>query len=68
MEEEREELNPNAMTAEQAALLFSKLARRRVEVEQIQADIDAGAPTDESGRLNVLTYAAWLLKEMNRDD
>lgn len=68
MEEEREELNPNAMTAKQAALLFSKLARRRVEVEQIQADIDASAPTDESGRLNVLTYAAWLLREMNRAD
>ena len=48
MEEEREELNPNAMTAEQAALLFSKLTRRRVEVEQVQADIDAGAPTDEN--------------------
>lgn len=68
MEEEREELNPNAMTAKQAALLFSKLARRRVEVEQVQADIDAGVPTDESGRLNVLSYAAWLLKEMNRGD
>ena len=68
MEEEREELDPNSMTAKQAALLFSKLARRRIPAEQVQADIDAGAPTDENGRLNVLTYAAWLLKEMNRGD
>ena len=68
MEEEREELNPNAMTAEQAALLFSKLTRRRIPVEQVRTDIDAGAPTDEAGRLNVLTYTAWLLKEMNRGD
>ena len=56
------------MKTEQAALLFSKLARRRVDLEQIHADINAGAPTDENGRLNVLTYAAWLLKEMNRGD
>ena len=68
MEGEREELNPNAMTAEQAALLFSKLSRQRVPVEQIQADIEAGVPTDADGRLSVLAYAAWLLKEMNRGD
>ena len=68
MDGEREELNPNAMTAEQAALLFSKLSRQRVPVEQIQADIEAGAPTDAEGRLSVLAYAAWMLKETNRGD
>ena len=68
MDGEREELNPNAMTAEQAAMLFAKLSRRRVPVEQIHADIEAGAPTDLDGRLSVLNYAAWLLKEMNRGD
>ena len=66
MDGEREELNPNAMTSEQAALLLSKLSRRRVPVEQVEADIEAGVPTDSDGRVSVLGYAAWLLKEMNR--
>lgn len=68
MESNNERLNPNAMTAEQAAALFSKLRRRKVPVAEIEADIAAGAPTNEAGRLNVLTYAAWILKEAGRGE
>jgi hypothetical protein len=67
MEDRNEELNPTAMTAEQTAALFSKLRRRKVAVAEIEADIVAGAPTNDAGRLNVLTYAAWILKESGRD-
>lgn len=35
----------------------------------IQADIDAGAPTNTDGSINLVHYAAWLVKEMSgRDD
>lgn len=66
MDGPKEELNPNAMTAEQTAAVFSKLRRKKVDVGEIEADIAAGAPTDAAGRLNLLTYTAWILKEAGR--
>ncbi|TWU61969.1 hypothetical protein [Crateriforma conspicua] len=68
MEGSNEELNPNAMTVEQTAALFSKLRRRRVPVAEIEADIEAGAPTNGAGHLNLLTYTAWMLKEAGRGE
>ena len=68
MEGSNEELNPNAMTAEQMAAMFSKLRRRKVPVAEIEADIDSGAPTNGAGRLNLLTYTAWMLKEAGRGE
>ncbi len=68
MEGSNEELNPNAMTAEQTATLFSKLRRRRVPVAEVEADIEAGAPTNAAGRLNLLAYTAWMLKEAGRGE
>jgi hypothetical protein len=68
MEGSNEELNPNAMTAEQTAAMFSKLRRRRVPVAEIEADVEAGAPTNDAGRLNLLTYTAWMLKEAGRGE
>jgi len=35
-----------------------------VMVEQVQADIDAGAPVGAGGRMNLMHYAAWLLREV----
>ncbi|QEG02332.1 hypothetical protein Mal15_64190 [Stieleria maiorica] len=68
MEGSNEELNPNAMTAEQTAALFSKLRQRKVPVAEIEADIEAGAPTNAAGRLNLLNYTAWMLKEAGRGE
>ena len=68
MEGSNEELNPNAMTAEQTAALFSKLRRRRVPIAEIEADIEDGAPTNGADRLNLLTYSAWMLKEAGRGE
>ena len=30
----------------------------------LQADIDDGAPTNPDGTMNLVQYAAWLVKEM----
>ena len=68
MEGNNADLNPNAMTAEQTAALFSKLRRRKVPVAEIEADVEAGAPTNAVGRLNLLTYTAWMLKEAGRGE
>ena len=59
-------LDPNRLTVEQAAKLLSAAAKLRVPAEQIAADLDAGAPRNPDGTINLMHYAAWLVKEMGR--
>ena len=59
-------LDPNRLTVEQAAKLLSAAAKMRVPVEQIAADLNAGAPRNPDGTINLMHYAAWLVKEMGR--
>lgn len=59
-------LDPNRLTVEQAAKLLSAAAKLRVPAEQIAADLDAGAPRNPNGTINLMHYAAWLVKEMGR--
>lgn len=62
-------LNPSAMYVADAARLLSAAGGMRVTAEMIQADIDAGAPTNADGTINLIAYAAWLVKEASgRDD
>ncbi len=62
-------LNPTALPVTDAARLLSAAGGTRVTAEMIQADIDAGAPTNADGTINLVHYAAWLVKETSgRDD
>lgn len=62
-------LNPTALPVADAARLLSAAGGQRVTAEMIQADIDAGAPTNADGTINLVQYAAWLVKEASgRDD
>ena len=61
-------LDPNRLTPEQSAKLLSAAAKVRVPVEPITADLEAGAPQNPDGTLNLVHYAAWLVKEMGRGD
>jgi hypothetical protein len=61
-------LNPNALTLADAARLLARVGGQAVTVEMLQADIAAGAPTNADGTINLVHYAAWLLKEMGRAD
>ena len=36
--------------------------------ERARADVDAGAPANADGTLNLVHYAAWLVKEIGRGD
>ena len=36
-----------------------------VSEEMLRADIDAGAPTNADGTMNLVHYAAWLVREMS---
>lgn len=61
-------LNPNAMTLANAARLLTRAGGQPITVSMIEADIGAGAPTNPDGTINLIHYAAWLVREMaNRD-
>ena len=59
-------IDPNRLTPEQAAKLLSAAAKIRVPVEQIREDLEAGAPRNTDGTINLMHYAAWMVKEMGR--
>jgi hypothetical protein len=62
-------LNPTALPVADAARLLSAAGGQRVTAEMIQADVDTGAPTNADGTINLVHYAAWLVKEASgRDD
>ena len=52
-----------------AALSVAQLARMLgVPEETIRRHLAAGAPASADGRVNLVHYAAWLNKELARDD
>ena len=51
-------LNPAALAVEEAARALG------VGREVLEADVAAGAPTNADGTLNLVHYAAWLVKEL----
>ncbi|GIW80412.1 MAG: hypothetical protein KatS3mg105_2219 [Gemmatales bacterium] len=55
-------LNPNALTLADAARLLAKAGGWKITKEMIEADIAAGAPTNADGTINLVHYAAWLVK------
>lgn len=61
-------VNPNRLTVEQAARLLSAASPRPVNAAMLRQDLDAGAPTNADGTINLVQYAAWLVKEMGRGD
>jgi hypothetical protein len=58
-------LNPAALGVADAARVLTRMGGKPVTEEMLRADIDAGAPTNANGTINLVHYAAWLLKEMS---
>jgi hypothetical protein len=61
-------LNPNALALADAARLLAKAGGWPITVEMLRADVDAGAPVNADGTINLVHYAAWLVKEMASRD
>jgi hypothetical protein len=55
--------NPAALSPADAATLLSRLSGRPIAAALIAADVEAGAPTNADGTLNLVHYAAWLVRE-----
>jgi len=56
-------LSPTAMPFADAALVLSRLGGQRITPEMFEADIASGAPTNPDGTVNLVHYAAWLVRE-----
>ncbi len=62
------QLNPQALRLDVLARILSASGGRQVSVENLEADIEGGAPTNPDGTINLVNYAAWLVGEMGRGD
>jgi hypothetical protein len=61
-------LNPNALTLANAARLLTRAGGQAVTLEMLQADLADGAPANADGTINLVHYAAWLVREMGSRD
>ena len=61
-------LSPSAMTLQQAARVLAAVGARHATVENLRRDIEAGAPVNADGTINLVHYAAWLVRESARGD
>ncbi len=57
-----------SLTITQTAKVLSTAGSRRITEEMLRADIDAGAPVNPDGRINLIHYAAWLVREITSGD
>lgn len=60
------QLNPAALPLRDAARLLAKVGGPSITEVMLQADVDAGAPTNPDGTLNLVHYAAWLVQGLGR--
>ena len=50
------------------ARILTASGTKPVTVGMFRNDIDAGAPTNPDGTINLVAFAAWLVKEMGRGE
>ena len=60
----RQQLNPAALTVEELAQLLAAAGGTPVSADDVRADVAAGAPVLPGGRVNLVHYAAWLVREV----
>ena len=63
-----EKLQPTSLTVESTSRLLTAVGGKSMTEEMVQKDIEAGAPVNPDGTINLIHYAAWLVKEAARAD
>ena len=61
-------LSPTSLAVADAARLLTKAGGQPVTVAMLEADLAAGAPANADGTINLVHYAAWLLRESSARD
>lgn len=52
------------MTIPDAAIILTRFSGREVSQAMLRAHVKAGAPVNSDGTLNLIHYAAWLVREV----
>ena len=63
-----EKLQPTSLTVESTSRLLTAVGGKSVTEEMVRKDIEAGAPVNPDGTINLIHYAAWSVKERVRAD
>ncbi len=61
---DRPRLSPTAMTLTDAAKILSAVGSAKVTEAMLREDLGLGAPANPDGTLNLVHYAAWLVREV----
>jgi hypothetical protein len=56
-------MNPQALRLKDLARILTASGPKSVTAEMLQADIKNGAPVNPDGTMNLVNFAAWLVKE-----
>jgi hypothetical protein len=56
-------LSPTSLTIADAARLLSQAGNHPVTGDMLEADLAAGAPANPDGTINLVHFAAWLVRE-----
>jgi len=60
----KNQLNGTALPISDIVNILRRSGSRHVSEENIRKDISAGAPVNPDGTVNLVHYAAWLVKEL----
>ena len=58
------ELTPARIEISEAAKILAKASGRDITEQTILDDIEAGAPRNEDGTVNLIAYAAWIMHKI----
>ena len=61
-------MSPTSLTVADAARLLTKVGGQSLTSAMLEADLAAGAPTNADGSINLVHYAAWLVREASSRD
>jgi hypothetical protein len=64
----KQALNPTSLAVADAARLLTRAGGQSVTIQMLETDLAAGAPVNGDGTINLVRYAAWLVKEMANHD
>ena len=56
--------SPASLEIDDVVRLLRASGSRHASAERVRADIDAGAPTNVDGTINLVHYGAWLTRQV----
>jgi hypothetical protein len=61
-------VDPTALTVEQVAQLLTAAGAKRADAATIRRHIASGAPVSAAGKINLVHYMAWLVREVSHGE